>query len=212
MDSELFIEGYDLIRSDRNRHGGGVACYIKKERHYNVRSPTCPSNLENIFLDLHLPNSKSILIGILYRPPDQSGYLDMLSSAIADMEDFDNREVYFLGDLNFNLLNNSKYILDTKYTNERVPWAKKYSHFCNMHNLKQLIRSPTRVAKSCSTLLDHILTNANEIGLDIGLSDHQLVFSQERNQKSLNSINIKQSKQEVSKSIVQRNYVTNSKM
>ena len=32
MDSELSIEGYDLIRSDRNRHGGGVACYIKKER------------------------------------------------------------------------------------------------------------------------------------------------------------------------------------
>ena len=38
MDSELNIEGYDLIRSDRNRHGGSVACYIKKERHYNVRA------------------------------------------------------------------------------------------------------------------------------------------------------------------------------
>ena len=35
------------------------------------------------------------------------------------MEDIYNQEVYFLGDLNFNLLNNSKYILDTKY-------AKKY--------------------------------------------------------------------------------------
>ena len=85
-----------------------------------------------------------------------------------------------------------------------------------MHTLKQLIRSPTRVAKSCSTLLDHILTNTNEMVsqsgvLDIGLSDHQLVFAQERN-KSLNSINIKQSKQEVSKSIVQRNYVINSMM
>ena len=95
--------------------------------------------------------------------------------------------------------------------------AKKYSHFCYMHNLKQLIRSPTRVAKSCSTLLFHILTNANEMVsqsgvLDIGLSDHQLVFAQERNKKSLNSINIKQSKQEVSKSIVQINYVINSTM
>ena len=62
----------------------------------------------------------------------------MLSSPVADIEDFDNQEVYFLGDLNFN----SKYILDTKYANERVPWAKKYSHFCHMHNLKQFIRSP----------------------------------------------------------------------
>ena len=58
-------------------------------RHYNVRS-NCPSNFENIFLDLLLPNSKPILIGIIYRPPDQSGFLDMLSSAVADMEDFDN--------------------------------------------------------------------------------------------------------------------------
>ena len=38
MNSELYIEGYDLIRSDRNRHGGCVACYIKNERHYNVRA------------------------------------------------------------------------------------------------------------------------------------------------------------------------------
>ena len=78
--------------------------------------------------------------------------------------------------------------MDTKYANERVPLAKKYSHFCHMHNLKQLIRSPTRVAKSGSTLLDHILTNANEMFsksgvLDIGLSDHQLVFCTRKTQK-----------------------------
>ena len=57
-----------------------------------------------------------------------------------------------------------------------------------MHNLKQLIRSPTGVAKSCSTLLDHILTNANEMVsisgvIDIGLSDHQLVFCTKKKQK-----------------------------
>ena len=102
MDNELFIEGYDLVRSDINRHGGRVACYIKKERHYNVRS-NCPSNFENIFLDLLLQNSKPILIGIPYRPPDLSGFLDMVSSAIADIEDFDNQEVYILRDLNINL-------------------------------------------------------------------------------------------------------------
>ena len=115
MDSELNIEGYDLIRSDRNRHGGGVACYIKKERHYNVRVNCLWTDFENIFLDLLLPNSKLILIGILYRPPDQSGFLDMVSSAIADMEDFDKHEAYLLGYFNFNLLDKSKYILETKY-------------------------------------------------------------------------------------------------
>ena len=60
----------------------------------------------------------------------KTGFLDMLSSAIADMEDFDNQEAYILGDLNFNLLDKSKYILDTKYSKVIVPWAKKYSKFC----------------------------------------------------------------------------------
>ena len=59
----------------------------------------CLTDFENIFLDLLLPNSRPIHIGILYRPPDQSGFLDIVSSAIADMEDFDNQEVYIVGDL-----------------------------------------------------------------------------------------------------------------
>ena len=29
LDAAIYIEGYDLLRSDRDRHGGGVACYIK---------------------------------------------------------------------------------------------------------------------------------------------------------------------------------------
>ena len=48
--------------------------------------------LLDILLDILLPNYKPILIGILYRPPDQFGFLDMVSSAIADMDDFGNQE------------------------------------------------------------------------------------------------------------------------
>ena len=29
--SETQIENYDLIRSDRNRHGGGVTCFIRND-------------------------------------------------------------------------------------------------------------------------------------------------------------------------------------
>ena len=94
LDSEVKIDGYDLIRSDRNRHGGGIACYIKKERHYNTRG-CISSEFDNIFLDLHLPNSKSILIGILYRPPDQSSFLDKVSSAITKLGDLNNQEDIF---------------------------------------------------------------------------------------------------------------------
>ena len=89
-----------------------------------------------------------MLIGILYRPPDQSGFLDMVSSANGDMEDFDKQEAYILGDFNFNLLDKSKYILDTKYSKVTVPCRNKYSQFFCMYSLKQLIRSPAGVAKA----------------------------------------------------------------
>ena len=42
---------------------------------------------------------KPILIGNVYRPPDQSGFLDKLSNAILNTSNFDNQEVYILGDL-----------------------------------------------------------------------------------------------------------------
>ena len=35
LSSELEIEGYDLVRSDRSRRGGGVACFVKNSISYN---------------------------------------------------------------------------------------------------------------------------------------------------------------------------------
>ena len=29
FDSEIEIDGYNILRFDRNRHGGGVACYVR---------------------------------------------------------------------------------------------------------------------------------------------------------------------------------------
>ena len=73
LDREINIDGYELVRSDRNRHGGGVACYIRNDISFSVRGDFS-SEIENIFLDILLPKTKPILIGILYRPPDQSKF------------------------------------------------------------------------------------------------------------------------------------------
>ena len=64
-DSEVNIDGYEIIRSDRNRHGGGVACYIKKNWRFNIKE-NVSSDFENIFLDILLPNSKPILISMAF--------------------------------------------------------------------------------------------------------------------------------------------------
>ena len=62
---ELKIDGYNLLRSD----SGGVACYIKNNVAHN-RQSSISESIENIFLDILLPKSKSITVGIFYRPPN----------------------------------------------------------------------------------------------------------------------------------------------
>ena len=56
-DSELKIEGYELLRCDRNRHGGGVACYISKSLCFNIKN-IFSEEIENIFIDILLPKTK----------------------------------------------------------------------------------------------------------------------------------------------------------
>ena len=147
LDGEVNIESYELIRSDRNRHGGGVTCYIKNDVAFRSRGGFS-NEIENLFFDILLPKTKPILVGIVYRPPDQSRSLERLTSAITNTNDFNNQEVYILGDFNINLINSKK----------NVPnGIKKYHEFCSQHGLKQLITSPTRITMTTTSLLDHIL-------------------------------------------------------
>ena len=80
LNGEINIPGYNILRSDRNRHGGGISCYIKNTICYNRRE-TFSTEIENIFVDILLP-ILPILVGNVYHPPDQSGFLDKLSHVI----------------------------------------------------------------------------------------------------------------------------------
>ena len=68
------------------------------------------------------------------------------------------------------------------YSGRRIPKSiRKYREFCALHGLSQLIVSPTRITQNTATLLDHVLTNCADkvfqVGtLDIGLSDHQIIY------------------------------------
>ena len=41
-DSEVAIEGYNIVRNDRNTKGGDVACFIRNNICFNLK--TCLSN------------------------------------------------------------------------------------------------------------------------------------------------------------------------
>ena len=67
LTSKIQIDEYDLLRCDRNRNGGGLASYIRNDLSWNVKS-YFPKDIENIFFELFLPNTKPIVVGTIYRP------------------------------------------------------------------------------------------------------------------------------------------------
>ena len=182
LDPEISIDNYKILRCDRNRQGGGVICYVKSDLSYNTLS-AFPREVENIFFEILLSNSKPITVGTIYGPPNQSNFLEIL---IDNMNKIDsvNNEIYILGDLNINLYINDSYILAKKniLNNNSVPRdVKSYYEFCTFFGLKQLKIVPTRVTTGSSTIIDHVLTSfperVTQSGvIDIGLSDHQLIY------------------------------------
>ena len=101
LSSELELEGYDLVRSDRSRRGGSVACFVKNSISYN-RKPNFCINKESLFIEIFLPKSKLVLIGVLYRPPDKYHFVNCLERTFNGTHVFESQECYVLGDININ--------------------------------------------------------------------------------------------------------------
>ena len=101
------IHGHNIHRKDRNANGGGVAVYIQSHIPVKLRDNLMLNTVEVIWLQVHLPHLKPILVGSWYRPPSaNSQYLDNVCEMLYNVC-FINREVYFLGDLNIDWLSSS---------------------------------------------------------------------------------------------------------
>ena len=178
-DSEVNFSGCDILRCDRNRNGGGVACYIRKDLCFNTRTLHC-KEIENLVFDILLPKLKPITIGVFYRPPNQG---ESMVEKLSNLNLKDN-EIHLLGDFNINLFQNGKYILNGKRSitsqGSVHTMRNRYKEFYQIHSLKQLITCPTCVTCNTSTLIDRILTDATEkifqSGIiDSGISSQQLI-------------------------------------
>ena len=97
LESEIQIDNYEIFWCDRNRHGGDVACYIRNDLSYSIIS-VFPREIESVFFEIVLPNSKPITVGTIYRPPNQSNFLEVLNEKMNKIDSFSN-EIYILGDI-----------------------------------------------------------------------------------------------------------------
>ena len=102
LSSEIHIDNYNTLCKDWNRHGRGLVCYIRNDLSYDIKS-SFPPEIENIYLEMLLLNTKPIVIGIIYWPPSQSEFLEIINTHFIKL-DTNNNEIYVLGDFDINLL------------------------------------------------------------------------------------------------------------
>ena len=64
LDPDIYIENYGILRFDRNRHGGGVVCYIRSDISYKLTS-LLSNEIENVTFDILMAHTKPIIVGII---------------------------------------------------------------------------------------------------------------------------------------------------
>ena len=102
--SEINVDGYNILRNDRNRHGGGVAIYIKNSCKYKLREDITSKfhMIECIWIELQVQKSKSVLICSVYRAPSaNSDYFNNIIDMIT-YASLENEQLVITGDLNYN--------------------------------------------------------------------------------------------------------------
>ena len=167
-DELVSVDGYDLIRADRNRNRGGVCMYARYNKNYQKRPDVVPYDLEAISLEIKQENSQSFIISTFYRPPNSKINHLLKIEIFIQLVDNQNKEIYILGDLKINLLAQNASI------------CKKLQEILELYHLTQIMNDPTRITESTRLLLDVCITSTPEkifsssvIRLDI--SDHSLI-------------------------------------
>ena len=168
LEPEIQIDDYKILQCDRTRHGRGAACYIRNDLSYNILS-VFSREIESVFFEILLPNSKSITVGAICRPPNQSNFLEalVLLKNWIDLGEYSiSNEIYIIGDFNINLSLNDFYIFLKKtnmLNNKSIPSdAKSYHEFCTFFTLHQLIKVLTCITCDNATIIDHILAGYPE--------------------------------------------------
>ena len=165
LNSEICIDGYNTIRKDRNRHGGGVLLYIKNSipyTHLQIQHP----DLELIMAECHI-KSRLYTLGVFYRPPSSSTtQISRLHDILSLLRPQNLSNLVLCGDFNIDQTGNAS------------PLSKVLHDLSLDFNISQVVQEPTRVTATTSSLIDLVLLS-NPSSLEscstlspIGTSDH----------------------------------------
>ncbi len=128
---------------------------------------------ECLWIELNRSKCRPVIICCAYRAPeaDFGTFISNLYNGFSNI-DLDKCDFVLLGDLNVNMLANSKGSKKEK---------QELLNFTRTMDLSQLIKEPTRLTDKSRTLIDVILVNNEHRIIDSGvvpfsLSDHYLIY------------------------------------
>ena len=170
------ISGYNFVNNPRkDRTGGGVGLYLADNFDFKCRPDlvfSCTKCAESLFVEINRPKEKNIIVGVVYRSPNQNlqdfmNSLDLLLASISK----ENKICYVVGDWNLDLINHHCHestgeFLEIMYSRMFFP----------------VITRPTRITSNTATLIDNIFTNNLNNFFVSGLmfcdiSDHLPIFT-----------------------------------
>ena len=177
-DSDLEIPGYNIIRKDRNRHGGGVAIYVEDNLYFKVHPELSSNSFETLWISVRLPQGR-VYVGVMYVSPNLSTsaadhFIDYLEVTFDSINTNNPKAIILLGD--FNAKSNKWFSKQ-----QDNPLGTKLYDFTKRYNLGQVIQNPTRVTNLSASLIDLIITDnenrvvKSETGLPILGSDHSTI-------------------------------------
>ena len=183
-------QSYNIFRQDRassipGKKGGGVATYIcnKYGKYSQIlhELSTVDPDIEQLWVQVTAPNHKRMLIANIYRPPSGNVTLaiDKIRKSLKLINKFNSFEIVIMGDFNIDM------------SKRNVNGKKLLIELCRDFNLTELIKDPTRITCTTTSILDLIITNMNFIQCsgvhNQVISDHLPVYmirKKERNKKS----------------------------
>lgn len=166
------IDNYNSFFINKSTQGGGLAVYLHNNfeglilQNVSLQLP----HIQSLFINITQPHK--CIIGLVYRPPNENvgAFLQSMEFILESLIAVRELRCYIMGDMNLNLLN---------YNENNV---HNYINLFFSHMFFPTITKPTRVTKTCASLLDHVWTNDLQNYQSSGIiftsiSDHFPVFS-----------------------------------
>ena len=156
-DRELVdITGYNFVSNHpKSKTGGRIGIYLQNDLQYKLLDKcklSDPETIESLFVEITVPHEKNIIIGCVYRSPNQNTALFLEKFNILSRISKDKKQCYVMGDFNLDLLQYNHHtptqeFIDTLFSHAFIP----------------LISNPMRLTSYSATLIDNIFTNKQSI-------------------------------------------------